>query len=63
VRGVEHDQAGATRHQPFQLGEVVAKAIFRPDSPEIEVAADRARHAVELLVRGRNGNDVISGFE
>ena len=50
------------RHQALQLVQVVAVALG-PYPPQGDLGADGAGHAVELLVGGVDGHDVVSRIE
>src|SRR5829696_8081093 len=62
VRGIEYDQTRAGCHQALQLVQVVAVAL-EPYLPQADVGSYGAGHAVELLVGGVDGHDVVTRIE
>jgi hypothetical protein len=58
VRGVDDDQARGGSHQPLERLDIVAIPGRGPDLPQRDVAAQRARDAVQLLV-GRERRDHV----
>ena len=61
--GVDDNQLRARGSQRAQVIEIVVERSLRAEVPESDIAADRARDTVQLLIGGRHGHHTVAGIE